>query len=34
MGRYGLLEHLTTYDKCLYQLAAKKAQEEKIGVWQ
>lgn len=33
MGRYGLAEHLTSYDKCVYRLASEKAQKEKKGLW-
>jgi endonuclease YncB( thermonuclease family) len=33
MGRYGLVEHLGSYDKCIYRLAAEKAQKEKKGLW-
>jgi endonuclease YncB( thermonuclease family) len=33
MGRYGLAEHLASYDKCIYRLAAEKAQNEKKGLW-
>jgi endonuclease YncB( thermonuclease family) len=34
MGRYGLTEHLlAVYDKCIYRIAAAKAQTEKKGLW-
>jgi endonuclease YncB( thermonuclease family) len=33
MGRYGLVENLGSYDKCVYRLAAEKAQKEKRGLW-
>jgi endonuclease YncB( thermonuclease family) len=33
MARYGLVENLGSYDKCVYRLAAEKAQKEKKGLW-
>jgi endonuclease YncB( thermonuclease family) len=34
MGRYGSIEHLTSYDKCKYQIAAEEARKKKKGLWE